>query len=68
MTSLNSPNLDDRRFDDLVAEAIRQIRQSCPEWNDLSPGDPGVVLLEVFAHMTETLIQRLNRLPANRPW
>lgn len=63
MTSLNSPNLDDRRFDDLVAEAIRQIRQSCPEWNDLSPGDPGVVLLEVFAHMTETLIQRLNRLP-----
>lgn len=63
MTSLKSPNLDDRRFDDLVAEAVRQIRQSCPEWNDLSPGDPGVVLLEVFAHMTETLIQRLNRLP-----
>ncbi|MGR9115878.1 MAG: putative baseplate assembly protein [Gammaproteobacteria bacterium] len=63
MTSLNSPNLDDRSFDELVAEAIRQVRQSCPEWNDLSPGDPGVVLLEVFAHMTETLIQRLNRLP-----
>lgn len=63
MNSINSPNLDDRRFDDLVAEAVRQIRQNCPEWSDLSPGDPGVVLLEVFAHMTETLIQRLNRLP-----
>lgn len=61
--SLRPPNLDDRRFDDLVAEARRLIEAACPEWTDLSPGDPGIVLLEVFAHLTEVMIYRLNRLP-----
>lgn len=56
-------NLDDRRFDDLVEEAKRQIATSCPSWTDLSPGDPGIVLLEVFAHLTEVMLYRLNRLP-----
>jgi len=60
---LPSLNLDDRRFDDLVAEAQRQIRRSCPEWTDLSPSEPGTVLLEVFAHLTEVMIYRLNLLP-----
>jgi len=60
---LPSPNLDDRRFEDLLQEAQRRIRQTCPEWTDLSPGDPGTVLMEVFAHLTEVMIYRLNRLP-----
>lgn len=61
--SLKSPNLDDRRFNDLMNEALKQVRQSCPEWTDLSPSDPGVVLLETFAHLTETMIYRLNKVP-----
>lgn len=61
--SLRPPNLDDRRFHDLVEEARHRIARSCHEWTDLSPGDPGVVLLEAFAHLTETMIYRLNRLP-----
>lgn len=60
---LPSPNLDDRSFFDLVEEARRTIAKVCPEWTDLSAGDPGMVLLEVFAHITETMIYRLNRLP-----
>ncbi len=60
---LPSLNLDDRSFQDLVMEAQRRIRQSCPDWTDLSPSDPGTVLLEVFAHLTEVMIYRLNRLP-----
>jgi len=61
--SLRPPNLDDRRFDDLLADSLRRIQQSCPGWTDLSPGDPGVVLLEVFAHLTEIMLYRLNRVP-----
>ena len=61
--ALRPPNLDDRSFDDLVEEAQRLIRQRCPKWTDLSPSDPGVVLLEVFAHLTEIMLYRLNRLP-----
>ncbi|MDQ1707769.1 MAG: hypothetical protein QOJ88_980 [Pyrinomonadaceae bacterium] len=60
---LQSPNLDDRNFSQLVDEAKSIIRSRCPQWTDLSPGDPGIVLLEVFAHLTETMIYRLNRLP-----
>src|SRR5262249_33689126 len=44
-------------------EARRRIAQSCPAWTDLSPGDPGTVLVEVFAHLTEMMLYRLNRLP-----
>ncbi|MBN9389031.1 MAG: putative baseplate assembly protein [Chloroflexi bacterium] len=58
-----SPNLDDRDFQQLLDEARRQIVQACPDWNDLSPSDPGMILLELFAHLTETMIYRLNRLP-----
>lgn len=60
---LPSPNLDDRDFLQLVEEARRRILQSCPEWTDLSAGDPGMVLLELYAHLTETMIYRLNRVP-----
>lgn len=61
--SIEAPNLDDRDFHDLMTEARRRIRQECPEWTDLSPGEPGTVLLEVFAHLTEVMIYRINRLP-----
>ncbi len=57
------PNLDDRTFDELLEEARRRIRQSCPDWEDLSPNDPGMVLVELFAHLTEAMIYRLNRVP-----
>ena len=61
--SLISPNLDDRRFEDLLEEAKKRITQTCPEWTDLEPGNPGMVLLELFAHLTEIMIYRLNRVP-----
>jgi hypothetical protein len=60
---LSSPNLDDRDFRQLVEEARLQIQRTCPGWTDLSPHDPGMVLLELFAHLTETMIYRLNRVP-----
>ncbi|MFJ5548497.1 putative baseplate assembly protein [Streptomyces sp. NPDC093225] len=61
--SLPRPNLDDRRFQDLVDEAKRMVQQRCPEWSDHNVSDPGVTLIEAFAHMTDQLIYRLNRVP-----
>jgi hypothetical protein len=60
---LPTPNLDDRDFDDLVRAARERIVRSCPEWTDLSPSDPGMVLLDVFAYLTDQMLYRLNRLP-----
>ena len=44
------PNLDDRTFQDIVDEALRLIPQYCPDWTNLNPSDPGVTLVELFAH------------------
>ncbi len=60
---LQSPNLDDRRFEDLVDEARRRITQTCPEWSDLHASDPGMTLLELFAYLTDIMHYRLNRVP-----
>ncbi|HEY3754479.1 MAG TPA: putative baseplate assembly protein [Pseudonocardiaceae bacterium] len=61
--SLPIPNLDDRRFQDLVDDAKRLVRQRCPEWTDHNVSDPGVTLIETFAFMTDQLLFRLNRVP-----
>jgi predicted phage baseplate assembly protein len=61
--ALPAPNLDDRRFQDLVDEAKRLVQQRCPEWTDHNVSDPGVTLIETFAWMTDQLIYRLNRVP-----
>jgi predicted phage baseplate assembly protein len=57
------PNLDDRRFQDLVDDAKRLVQQKCPEWTDHNVSDPGVTLIETFAWMTDQLLYRLNRVP-----
>ena len=57
------PNLDDRRFQDLVNESKRLVQQKCPTWTDHNVHDPGVTLIELFAWMTEQVIYRLNRVP-----
>jgi hypothetical protein len=61
--SIPVPNLDDRGFADLVEAARTRIRQVDPEWTDLSVHDPGMVLVEAFAHLTDLLLYRLNRVP-----
>jgi predicted phage baseplate assembly protein len=61
--ALPVPNLDDRRFQELVDDAKRMVQQRCPEWTDHNVSDPGVTLIETFAWMTEQLIYRVNRIP-----
>jgi hypothetical protein len=58
------PNLDDRTYADLVDEAWGRIPGLYPEWTDHNPTDPGIVLVELLAWLTEMVMYRLNRLPA----
>jgi len=46
---LPTPNLDDRRFQDILDEARRLIPRYCPEWTDHNLSDPGITFLELFA-------------------
>lgn len=61
--ALPAPNLDDRRFQQLVDDAKRLVQQRCPEWTDHNVSDPGVTLIETFAYMVDQLLYRLNRVP-----
>ena len=64
---LRLPNLDDRRYNDLVAEALSTIPAYAPEWTNHNPSDPGVTLIELFAYLTDIMLYRLNRVTdANR--
>ena len=61
--SLPVPNLDDRRFQDIVNEAKALIPTYCREWTNHNVSDPGVALIELFAWMTEMVLFRLNQVP-----
>jgi predicted phage baseplate assembly protein len=56
--------LDDRQFQELVNEARVRVARRCPEWTDHNVSDPGITLIELFAWLTETLVYRVNRIPA----
>jgi predicted phage baseplate assembly protein len=55
------PNLDDRRWADLVEEGRALVPRYAPRWNDHNIHDPGITLLELFAWQTECDIYGLNR-------
>lgn len=57
------PNLDDRRWADLVEQGRALIPLFSPEWTDHNASDPGITLLELFAWIAEMDIYRLNRIP-----
>jgi len=61
--ALKAPNLDDRKFQDIVREARSKIPLYCPKWTDYNLSDPGITLIELFAWMVDMLLFRLNRVP-----
>ncbi len=60
---LQPPNLDNRTFEQLVAEAQARIPRYTPEWTNFNPADPGMTLVKLHAWLTETILFRLNKLP-----
>lgn len=60
---LIGPILDDRTFEQLRDELVKRIPVYAPEWTDHNAGDPGIALLELFAHLGESLLFRFNQIP-----
>jgi len=61
--SLVPPSLDDRRYDDLVAQARSLIPRYLPEWTNHNDADPGITLLQLFGWYTDLLLYRVNQTP-----
>ena len=60
---IRPPSLDDRSFDDLVAEMLRRIPAHTPEWTNPRVGDPGRTLIDLVAWLGDTILYRANLIP-----
>jgi hypothetical protein len=58
------PNLDDRSYADLTAQARALIPSLDPAWTNHNPSDPGITLVELLAWLTEMLLFQVNQVPA----
>ena len=68
--TIPAPDLDDRRFEELLRELQLLIPTYTPElaiggsdWTDWNDSDPGTTLLQLWAHVAETILYRLNQVP-----
>jgi predicted phage baseplate assembly protein len=59
---LELPNLDDRRWADLVEDARALIPLYAPEWTDHNVHDPGITVIELLASIAELDIYQLNQI------
>jgi hypothetical protein len=64
LRATSTPAIDERTFSALLDAALAMARERGGSWSDISEGDPGVVLLELFAFLTDNLVHRVNHLPA----
>lgn len=60
---LEAPQLDTRRFEDILREAQLRIPRYSPEWTDFNESDPGITLVQLFAWLTEMMLYQMNRVP-----
>lgn len=58
------PDLDDRRWSDLVDEAQSLIHRYAPGWTDYNVSDPGITLIDLLAWLAEADLFGVNQIPA----
>ena len=57
------PNLDNRRYQELVQETLARVPVHTPEWTNFNKSDPGVTVVELFAFLAENMLYRANQIP-----
>jgi predicted phage baseplate assembly protein len=57
------PDLDARRWADLVDEGRALVPLLAPGWDDHNASDPGITLMELLAWLVEHDLYRVNRVP-----
>ncbi len=60
---LPGPQIDNRDYQALVDEMIARIPVHTPEWTNFNSSDPGITLVQLFAHVAESVIYRANQIP-----
>ena len=57
------PDLDDRRWSDLVDESLSLIHRKAPDWTDYNVSDPGITLIDLLAWIAEADVFGVNQIP-----
>ena len=60
---IQPPDLDDRRYQELIDEALKRTPVHSPEWTNYNHSDPGVTLVQLFAWLADSLLYRLDKMP-----
>lgn len=60
---LPAPPQDNRRYQDLVNELVARIPVHTPEWTNFNNADPGITLIQLYAHIAESILYRTNQIP-----
>ena len=61
--AINAPEIDTRRYSQLLTEIRSLVPFYTPEWTATDDSDFGQALLQIFFHLTEDIISHLNRVP-----
>ena len=61
--SFDLPNLDERTYQQLLAESLRRIPQHTQHWTDYNDSDPGITLLQLLCWLHEALLYQANTIP-----
>jgi hypothetical protein len=61
--SIPIPKLDTLTYQDLVEQARSQIPLLCPDWTDYNATDPGIILIELLAWLTELSLYQVDQIP-----
>lgn len=59
---INTPNLDDRCYDQLYSEAMGVIARYFPQYADLGPVDPAMALVELFCYYFDITSYQINQI------
>jgi hypothetical protein len=57
VTPLEGPQLDTRRYDEIVKELMKRIPVYTPEWTEYNRADPGITMLELLALLAPNLLE-----------
>lgn len=59
---LDVPELDDRTYEQLIEDAVKQLPVRAPEWTDHNAHDPGITILELLAWLSESYGYELDQI------
>lgn len=62
------PAIDDRAYEELVAELVRRIPAHTPEWTNHNESDPGFALIEFFALVDDPTLNDIILENHEREW